>query len=137
VGLEPLIGDRGDEPVAAPWQGLDEAWGLGIVAKRLANPADRCVQAVFEIDKRIVGPELPLQFVPADQSATALDEHREQSKELVRQDHPASAIRQLASQQIQLELAEPDNAQTRFTRHDVLAGKSYQIVPRHPDFTRK
>jgi len=40
---------RGNEPIPAPRQGLDKLWMLCQIAQRIAQPADRVVQAVFDI----------------------------------------------------------------------------------------
>ena len=94
------------EPISTPWKRLDESRCRRRVAKSLAQPFDRRVQAVLEIDEGIVAPEFTTQIVARHQCAGRPHQERENAKRLDRQEKPAAVLRQLPRPQIQRELAE-------------------------------
>ena len=61
--------NRGYEPVAAPRQGLDELRLCRSIAENRAQPLYRRVQAVLEIDERILALQFVTQFVARHQRA--------------------------------------------------------------------
>ena len=75
--------DRGDEAVAAPMQRLDEPRVVGIVAERRAQPFDRGVQAVLEVDERSRRPQALAQLFARHDFARPLEHHHENFKRLI------------------------------------------------------
>ena len=61
---------------------------------------------MFEIDERIVAPQLAAQLVARDQCAALPDEQGQDTKELVGQQDSRPLVRQLTRAQMQHELAE-------------------------------
>ena len=59
--------------------------------ERLAQPFDCGVEAVFEIDERVVGPEHAVQLIPRDERSAVADEHCQDPEQLVGQ-HGALAV---------------------------------------------
>src|SRR5262245_34540766 len=55
------------EPVAAARNRFDPPWLFCGVGKAIPEPLDCRVQAVIKINKRILGPQLCPEFLPADQ----------------------------------------------------------------------
>src|SRR5262249_40381866 len=72
---------RGDESVPAPGQRLDEPRLLGGIAEHLAEPLDRRVEAVLEVDVDVARPELRPQGVPRYQLAWTVDEDGEKAED--------------------------------------------------------
>ena len=101
VGLQ-----RTDEPVASPWQRLDEPWTLGIVSKRGSQPFHGGVEAVFEIDEGATGPEPLPELVTRDQVAPALEHHQEDLEGLLLQSDPPRTVLQFPRAHVQLEGSE-------------------------------
>jgi len=66
---------RGDEPVAAPRQRLDVARFIRRVAQRPAQRLDGRVDAVLELDNRVVRPQAPLQLLACHQFARTRQQH--------------------------------------------------------------
>ena len=87
--------DCGLEPVSAPGKRLDELRCRRRVAKRLAQPFDRRVQAVLEINEGIAAPELTAQIVACHQGAGRPHQERENAKRLDGQEVAAAVLRQL------------------------------------------
>ncbi|HEY8549672.1 MAG TPA: hypothetical protein VIL35_06945 [Vicinamibacterales bacterium] len=98
------------ETVPAARQGLDEARGLGGVAERVAQPPDRGVQTMLEIDERVVRPETFPERFARHQLAGLFEQHREQLQGLLLEVEPRARLPQLAGTQIELEDAEPDQS---------------------------
>ena len=98
--------DCGLEPISTPRKRLDESRCRRRVAKRLAQPFDRRVQAVLEIDEGIVAPEFTTQIVARHQCAGRAHQERENAKRLDWQEEPAAVLRQLPRPEIQRELTE-------------------------------
>ena len=80
--------DGGDEPIAAPWKRLDEPLCRRRLAERFAKPFDRRVQAVFEVDESVLGPELATQIVARHKGPGLTDQQSENAKRLLRQQEP-------------------------------------------------
>ncbi len=62
-------GHRGDEPVAAARQRLDEARRFGGVSKGRAQVANRVIHALFKVNESVVAPEFLLEILAGDQFA--------------------------------------------------------------------
>ena len=99
----PLGLDGRDEAVAAPMQRLDEPRIVGIVAERGAQPLDRRIQAVLEIDERPRRPQTLAQLFARHHFAGPLEHHRENFERLILQPDADAALAQLARAQIDLE----------------------------------
>ena len=63
--------DRGDESVAAAGHGFDESRVLGRIAERMAQPRDRGVEALLEIDECLLVPELAPELFTRDETVGA------------------------------------------------------------------
>jgi hypothetical protein len=64
----------GNELVAAPGNGFDEAGFFGGVAESFAKPVDGRIEAMLEVDKRIGRPEAAMQLFPCDHTSGALQQ---------------------------------------------------------------
>src|SRR5262245_66517437 len=78
-------------------------WGLGGVAERVTQPADRGIQAVFEIDERFRRPEPLPQLLAGDELTGAIQQRLQDLKWLLGKVDPDAALSELARTQIQLE----------------------------------
>jgi hypothetical protein len=76
-------GHRSDESVAASGQGLHEPRHIGRVPERVAQPANRGIQAVLEIDERLGRPESLPQLVARHELAGTIEKGRENLKGLL------------------------------------------------------
>jgi hypothetical protein len=88
--------NRCDESVAALRKRFDEAWALGGIAERLAEPVDRFVQAAVEVNKGVSRPQPPLQFLARDHLGRPLEQKEQDLERLIPQsdfDTPACAVR--------------------------------------------
>ena len=88
--------DSRDEAVAAAMQRLDEARPLGVVAEHGAQPLDRGVQTVLEVDERAVRPQPVAQLVARQQFARMFEHQREHGERLILQAKPHAVFAQLA-----------------------------------------
>src|SRR3954462_10071863 len=116
-----LVADLGNKPIAAPRNGFDESRSRCRVAEDLAETLHRCVEAVLEIDKRVIGPHRPAQLIACDEPSPTFDQDAEDSKGLVGHEYAIGAVPQLARLQIQSVLGE---------RHD----HARQVTPFSPAF---
>jgi hypothetical protein len=82
------------ESLSAPGQGLDVTRLVGRITQRLAQPVDRRVDAVLELDNRVVRPEEFLKFAPAHQPAWTLQQQTEDLKRLLLQTDAEAALAQ-------------------------------------------
>src|SRR5262249_48257942 len=74
--------DRGEEAVTAAGESLDKAGFFRVVRERRANLVDREVDAVFEIDKGGVCPQVQADLFARDHPAGALGEKLKQAEGL-------------------------------------------------------
>ena len=88
---------------AAAWQGLDIARVVSGVTQYVAQPPDGRVEAVLEIDERIVGPQALAKLVAGDQLMWAVQKGEEEPERLLRQNDVCAVGVQLARAGIQLE----------------------------------
>ena len=105
--------DAPDEAIAAPRQRFDEPGPIGRIAQRLAQPADRRVQAVLEVDEDLVAPQPPTQRVPRDDFAGPLEQRREHLERLFAQVDANAALAQLPQRQIDFEAFEAHDSRHR------------------------
>ena len=82
AGVVPRPGAVGCEPIPATRDGLDPARIVGGIRQRRSESIDRRVQALLELNERIVGPQPLAQFVPGDHFSRPLDQHRKNPKRL-------------------------------------------------------
>ena len=99
----PFALDRGDEAVAAPMQRLDEPRIVGIVAERRAQPLDRRIQAVLEIDERPGRPQALAQLFARHDFARTVEHRHENFEGLILKPDADSTLPQLARAHIDLE----------------------------------
>ena len=95
-----------DEPIPAARNGLDERRLVGIVTERGAQPLDRRIEAVLEIDEGPLGPQTLTQLLPRDDFARLLEHEPQDLERLFLQAHAHTAAAQLARAHIQLEAPE-------------------------------
>ena len=84
-------------------QRLDEPRIVGVVAERRAQPLDRGVQAVLEIDERPGRPQALPQLFTRHDFARTIEHHRENFERLILKPDADSALPQLARAQIDFE----------------------------------
>jgi hypothetical protein len=71
-----------DEAVSATREGLDVARGISVVLEHLAQFLDMSVQAVFEINEGVFGPEVLAVFLAAYQLARVFQQKGKHSNRL-------------------------------------------------------
>src|SRR5262249_34259158 len=76
---------RGDETIAAPWEGLNVTRHFGRIVQRLAQLVDRCVQPVVEVHKRVAGPQTVAQLFSCDQRPWLFKQNRQDFERLADQ----------------------------------------------------
>ena len=109
VALVPVqLLDRTDESVAVPGERLDEKRRPDLVTERAPQAVHGVVQAVIEVDERVVRPEPPPQFLSRDHGARMLEEHREDPERLFREPHPQALLAQLVRSNVDLEATETE-----------------------------
>src|SRR5471030_1190493 len=106
VGRRRLGLHRTDEAVAAPRQGFDKPGRFGWIPQSLAQPLDRGVDAMVELDHGIVGPQLLLQLFPSDQFTLALQQHRQNPDGLFGDFQFEPALTQFSGARIEFKHAE-------------------------------
>src|SRR5260370_29606973 len=97
------LGNLGQEAVAAARDRFNEAWTLGGVAQGFAKPADGVVEAVFELDERILGPEPLLKLLPGDDLAGMLEESEQNLQRLLVEFDAHALLAQLPRRRIHFE----------------------------------
>src|SRR5437868_6187898 len=63
---------RGDESIAFSRYGFDEPRIFCVITKRIAQPFNRCIQAVIEIDEGVSRPKLRPELLPSRNLAPVL-----------------------------------------------------------------
>ena len=102
--------DRSDEPIASPWQRLDESRRAGRIAQGLANPRDGVVKPVVEVYEGVGGPERGPQITARDQLTGGREQECQYLDRLALQAHLHASFPQLLRLKIQLEDVEAENA---------------------------
>ena len=92
---------------AAAWQGLDIARVVSGVTQCVAHPPHGRVEAVLEIDERIVRPQALAKLVAGDQLTGTVQKGEEEPERLLRQNDVRAVGVQLARAGIQLEGTKP------------------------------
>jgi hypothetical protein len=101
--------DGPDEAVAVPRQGLDEARMVRRILEHLAQPRDRGVQGVVEIDEDVVRPEPAPRLVARDDFAGAFDERGQDLEALLAQRDFRPTLQELPGREIDYVAVEPDD----------------------------
>jgi hypothetical protein len=127
---EGRTGHWSDESVAAAGQRLDEPRHIGRVPERIAQPANRGIQAVLEIDERVFPPEALSQLLTGDQVAGMIQQRLENLKRLVGEIDPDTGLPQLARAQVQLERAKADE-RIRWSAHGDFGSPTLNGGPLH------
>jgi hypothetical protein len=100
--------DFTQKPVPFSRQRFHIAWLFRRIPEHLPEARYCNVQAVVEIDKSLIGPELPPEFFASDQFAWALDQRKEHPAGLIGQPKANAVLAKLASLRVQLERAEAE-----------------------------
>lgn len=87
-----LNGDIGDEAIATLGQSLDETRTVSRVAEGFAQPVDRGVQAIIEIDEGVGVPDSRAQLVPAHNLAGSRQQQGKHAEGLILQPHPHALL---------------------------------------------
>src|ERR1700730_17739841 len=82
---------------------------LGAVAERVPEPADRSIETVVEIDKRVCRPQTGPELVASDDLARSFQQESENLEGLFLKPYPGSITAQFASPQIDFEDSELDH----------------------------
>ena len=101
-------GHWSDEPVAAARQRLNEPRHIGRIPERIAQPAHRGIQPVFEIDECLRRPQSLPQLLPGDEFAGTIQQRLENLKRLLGQIDADAGLPQFARANVQLECAKTD-----------------------------
>src|SRR5262249_2602172 len=99
-----------DEAIAAPMERLDEAGMFGVIAECRAQPLDGGIQAVVEVDKCPVGPELLAELFAGQHFSRSLEQHHQHVERLSLQPEPDAVLAQLAGADVDLESAESERS---------------------------
>jgi len=97
---------RRDKPLSPARQRFNVTGSLGGVAEHLANPRNRIVQAMVEIDKSIGCPNQRSQLLASDDIAGTLKQSGQDLYRLTLQSESYTVFAQLPIAQIQLETIE-------------------------------
>jgi len=100
----------GDEAVAATRYGFDEARCSRGVVQYGANLADANIQALLEVDERVLIPKFMLNFLSGDELARAADKKRKELEWLWLKMQRYLALKQVACARVQFERAKSDGA---------------------------
>jgi hypothetical protein len=95
------------EAIAALGNSLDESGALSRVAQHFANPVDRGVEVVVEVDEG-VGPESLLQLLAGHDSARALEKDRKDLEGLAAELQLKAVAAQFSAVEVNLEGCKPD-----------------------------
>ena len=99
----PVSLDSCDEAIAAPVQRFDEPWIVRVIAQRCAQPLDRRIQTVLEIDERPGRPQTLPQFFARHDVARAFEHHRQNFERLILKPDADAALAQFARAQVDFE----------------------------------
>jgi hypothetical protein len=99
-----------DEAVTPLGKSLDEAWVVGRVVERLAEPVDGLVQAMIEIHKGTGRPKALGEFFARNHFAGPLEQSREDLEGFFLKDGVVTVATKFACMQVQFELGEADEA---------------------------
>jgi hypothetical protein len=119
--VPPLEG--GDEPISTPWQRLDVAGRVGLVAEGGPDLLDAEVQPLVEVNERVAAPDLAAQLLAGDHVTRSSDEEREDLERLLLELDKHAALAQLAVAEIDLEHPEAhERPLARSIRRDARGG---------------
>jgi hypothetical protein len=102
---------RTDEAISVARDRLDEVRRVGRISQRVAQPLDGSVQAVLEVDERVVAPEATPEILAGDDLAGRLEQRDEDGEWLILQCDTYATLPQVARDGIQLE--GPEAVRTR------------------------
>ena len=66
-----------------PGDSFDKAWVLGGVTQGFAQPLDRVIQSLIEINERVSRPDSPSELLPRDDLARMLQQHLQKMEGLL------------------------------------------------------
>jgi hypothetical protein len=99
-----------DEAVTPAWQRLDVPRIVGGIAQRIAQPLNRCVDAVVELDDGVVGPQHLAQLFAGHQLARPVQQHDQDSERLLVEANLDPVLAQLGGLNVEFERAEAEDA---------------------------
>ena len=102
-------GDGSDEAVAAFGESFDEAGVVGFVGEGVAEFVDCGVEAVFEVDKGVSGPEAFLELFAGDDQAGVFQKDGEDLERAILDFEADAGFAEFAGEQIRLVGAETDD----------------------------
>jgi len=106
VDLDALNGFQ--ETVAAAGESFDVGRMIGRIGEGLAEFVDGFVEAVFEVDESLGGPEALLYFVAGDDGTRMLEKHDEDFERLAGKTELDAMLAKLASGDIHFERVEAE-----------------------------
>ena len=109
-------------------QRLHESGIVGVVAERSAQPLDRRIQTVLEIDKRAGRPQTLAQLLARDDFTGALEHERENFERLILKPDPDAAFAKLARAKIDFERSESLDGRRPFQRQHLMKFSSPRPV---------
>jgi hypothetical protein len=98
--------DGRNEPITAPMERFNKSGILCRIPKRSAQPLDRGVEAVLEVDERAIRPQAVTNFVARDDFSWLIQHQHQNLERLVLQPHPNALLAELSRLEIYLEDAE-------------------------------
>src|ERR1700722_17758663 len=101
--------DAFDESISTPRQSLDITRSVCRIPKSCANPRNRIVQAVVEIDESVGRPDLRPKFFSRHQIPGTLQESSQYLQRLALQAQFRSSFAQLTSADVQFENVKPQH----------------------------
>jgi hypothetical protein len=90
-----------------------ETWAMSRVVKDLANLADRTVQALLEVNERVIRPKLALKLLPGHHFPGTFQQRGQHLERLLLNFEPDTVFTDLAALQIGLEGAKFDEPSLR------------------------
>jgi hypothetical protein len=102
-------GDRSNETVAALRKSFDETRIVGLVGERVAEFVDSSVQAVFEIDEGVFGPEALLELLAGDDHTGLFEEDGQDLERPILDFEADAGFAEFAGEQVGFVRAEADD----------------------------
>ena len=98
--------DGSNEAIPSPSECLDEDGCFRRFAQRIAQPLDRGIQAMVEVDEGVRRPKLAAQFLSGNQFSRSFQQRRQYLQRLILELYLLSPLAQFPGVEIDLERAE-------------------------------
>src|SRR5688572_6598123 len=121
-----------DEAIALAGNRLHERGGVGGIAQRLADFANRRVHPCLDVDEDVLTPEAIDDLTPQHELASPFDEQQQQVHRLPLDPHGTSVPTQLVGADVQLEVTEPKSVRGIWYQHLGVASESRTRAPTVP-----